>query len=260
MTITGLQLTLSAADRLPLDEPLVAIVRLVNQGAEPVTVSSRLNLAEDLSVTVTGPGRAPARAAWPWPVDSGLRQVRLAPGEVLEAGVLPLLADGAVPLFPVAGAYTLVAEFIPTPGKVVRSAPVTVVREEPLDSAARARLRALEDPQAARSIASGSLVGAAADALTGPIAETPTGRLLAALATVTRPRCCHPASIQETSGSQRSAQPWRARTTTAARPPCWPSAPGDRPEGDGASGAAGDQVRAAGRRPDRRPGVRRRAT
>src|SRR5215216_3650908 len=45
------------------------------------------------------------------------------------------------------------------------------------------------------------------------------------------PRCCHPASIQETSGSQRSAQPWQARTTTVARPPCWPSAPGDRPEG-----------------------------
>jgi hypothetical protein len=55
MTTTGLRLTLSAADRLPLDEPLVAIVRLVNQGTGPVTVSSRLNLAEDLSVTVTGP-------------------------------------------------------------------------------------------------------------------------------------------------------------------------------------------------------------
>jgi hypothetical protein len=183
MTTTGLRLTLSAADRLPLDEPLVAIVRLVNQGTGPVTVSSRLNLAEDLSVTVTGPGRAPARAAWPWPVDSGLRQVRLAPGEVLEAGVLLLLADGAAPLFPVAGAYTLVAEFIPAPGDVVRGEPVTVVREEPLDSAARARMRALEDPQAAQSIASASVVGGAADALTGPIAETPTGRLLAALAT-----------------------------------------------------------------------------
>jgi hypothetical protein len=44
-------------------------------------------------------------------------------------------------------------------------------------------MRALEDPQAAQSIASASVVGGAADALTGPIAETPTGRLLAALAT-----------------------------------------------------------------------------
>ena len=208
MTTTGLQLTLSAADRLPLDEPLVAIVRLVNQGTEPVTVSSRLNLAEDLSVTVTGPGRASARAAWPWPVDSGLRQVRLAPGEVLEAGVLLLLADGAAPLFPVAGAYTLVAEFIPAPGDVVRGEPVTVVREEPLDSAARARMRALEDPQAAQSIASASVVGGAADALTGPIAETPTGRLLAALAT---------AAARDAAAARASeAGPAVAAATTAA--------------------------------------------
>lgn len=183
MTTSRLRLTLSAPDRLPLDEPLVAIASLSNQGKEPATVSSRLNLAEDLSVTVAGPGRPPVRATWPWPVDSSLRQVRLAPGEVLEGGVLLLLADGPAPLFPVAGAYTLVAEFIPTPRDVLRSDPVTVVREESPDPAARARMRALQDPEVAQSIASASVVGAAADAVTGPIAESPTGRLLAALAT-----------------------------------------------------------------------------
>jgi hypothetical protein len=129
VTAADLQLSIEAPSRLALDEPLIALARLAT-AAGPVTTSSRLNLIEgDLSVVVTGPGdRRPVRATWPYPVDSGLRQVTLAAGEVLEGGVLLLAGSGREPLFPIAGAYELVAEFTPTPATMVTAQPVTVVR------------------------------------------------------------------------------------------------------------------------------------
>jgi hypothetical protein len=45
--VTGLTLTLEAPAEVPLDEALVVVVRLRNDGAEPVATSSRLDLAED---------------------------------------------------------------------------------------------------------------------------------------------------------------------------------------------------------------------
>lgn len=182
MTTPDLRLSLEAPARLALDEPLVAVARLAAVTG-PVTTSSRLNLLEgDLSVMVSGPGRRPVRAAWPYPVDSGLRRVTLAAGEVLEGSVLLLVGDGREPLFPVSGPYELVAEFSPMPTAMITARPVTVVREDPVDAEGRARRRALADPDVVDSLMSVSVVAPAAGALAGPVAATPTGRLLAALA------------------------------------------------------------------------------
>jgi len=182
VTTPDLRLHLEAPARLTLDEPLVALARLA-AAAGPVTTSSRLNLLEgDLSVVVTGPGNRPVRAGWPYPVDSGLRRVTLAAGEALEGGVLLLVGGGREQLFPTAGRYELVAEFTPTPVTVVRAEPITVVREDPIGPEGRARARALADLGVIGSLMSASVAPSAADALAGPVAATPTGRLLAALA------------------------------------------------------------------------------
>jgi hypothetical protein len=182
VTTPDLRLSLEVPARLALDEPLVALARLAT-AAGPVRSSSRLNLIEgDLSVVVTGPGPGPVRATWPYPVDSGLRQVTLNAGEVLEGGVLLLAGGGREPLFPIAGAYELVAEFTPTPATMVTASAATVVRDDPTDSEGFARARALADPAVVGSLMSASVASAAADALAGPVAATPAGRLLAALA------------------------------------------------------------------------------
>ena len=61
--MTGLTLTLEAPAELPLDEALVVVVRLRNDGTEPVVTSSRLDLAEgDLSVWVGREGVDRVRA------------------------------------------------------------------------------------------------------------------------------------------------------------------------------------------------------
>jgi hypothetical protein len=181
--MTELRLVLSAPDRVPLDEVLVVTARLANNGPASITTSSRLDLAEgDLDVVVRGPDGIARRAGWPWPVDSALRQVELAPGQVVEGAAMLLSAGGVQPLFPVAGSYTLVGQFTPSPGAVIDSEPIQVLREEPAEDAARARRRALEDPEVMQSLASASVLGKAdmlADlAATGP----PVARLLAQLA------------------------------------------------------------------------------
>jgi hypothetical protein len=199
VTAADLQLRLEAPARLALDEPLVALARLATP-AGPVTTSSRLNLIEgDLSVVVTGPGSHPVRVTWPYPVDSGLRQVTLTAGEVLEGGVLLLAASGREPLFPIAGVYELVAEFTPTPATTVTAQPVTVVREDPVEAEGRARARALAEPAVMGSLMSASVAEPAADALAGPVAATPTGRLLAALA------AGDPAEIRDAASALASA-------------------------------------------------------
>jgi hypothetical protein len=182
--VTELRLALTSPERVPLDEVLVVAVRLVNDASAPVTTSSRLDLAEgDLDVVVQGPDRKPRRAGWPWPVDSALRQVELKPGQALECGALLLSEGGTGPLFPVAGSYTLVGSFTPIPVEVVRSEPVRVMREEPVDDEARARRRALQDRNVAQSLAAASVMGTASTAVAA-LADSgpPVARLLARLA------------------------------------------------------------------------------
>jgi hypothetical protein len=182
--VIGLRLLLTSPERVPLDEVLVVGARVVNDGSAPVTMSSRLDLAEgDLDVVVQGLDGVARRAGWPWPVDSALRQVELGPGQAIEGAALLLSAGGTEPLFPTAGFYTLAGSFTPVPGEEIRGDPVRVMREEPADQEARARRRALEQRDVAQSLAAVSVMGAASGAVadlasSGP----PVARLLARLA------------------------------------------------------------------------------
>jgi hypothetical protein len=181
--VTGLTLTLEAPAELPLDEALVVVVRLRNDGTEPVVTSSRLDLAEgDLSVWVGREGVDRVRAEWPWPVDSGRREVTLAPGEELVGSAL-LLAPAAR-LFPGPGDYSVVATFAPRPDAEVTSVPVVVRRTEAYDDGGRARRRALEDPEVVQSICSMSEIGSSAQGLE-LLARTgaPVARLMSATVT-----------------------------------------------------------------------------
>lgn len=182
--MTGLTLALEAPAELPLDEALVVVVRLHNGGAEPVVTSSRLDLVEgDLSVWVGREGADRVRAEWPWPVDSGRREVTLRPGEELVGSALLLAPAGR--LFPGPGDYSVVATFAPRPDTEVASAPVVVRRSEAYDDGARARRRALEDPEVVQSICSMSVIGSAAEGLDllARSGGTPVARLLATTVT-----------------------------------------------------------------------------
>jgi hypothetical protein len=177
--VPDLQLTLTVASELPLDECLVGVVML-EAGDQAVTVSSRLNLIEgDLTIEVSGPA-GPTRCAWPWPVDALSRWVELGPGQRL-FGAVPLVAtDTSAPLFPAVGSYTLVASFAATPDETLRSAPASVRRTDP---ASDARAGALRTRDVLQSLLSGSVLGdAAADLALLDEAETVTTRALSALA------------------------------------------------------------------------------
>ena len=183
MTPIDLQLELTAPGQLGLDEPLVTVARLSNRGARPLTTSSRLNLVEgDLWVVVSGPGQQPHRSTWPYPVDSGLRQVILDPGEFIEGGVLLLVGPGREAMFPVPGVYSIAAEFSPTPTEVVRSDPLTVLRQEPADPDRRATARLLVDPEVATGLVAAPIVERFPGAPEATAEASPTIRLLAALA------------------------------------------------------------------------------
>lgn len=181
--MTGLTLSLQAPSTVPLDEALVVVVVLRNEAGEPIRTSSRLNLVEDdLALLVRAPGGGPPlRAGWPWPVDSARREVVLEPRQELVGSALLLSAPSGEPLFPVAGTYSVVAEFTPRPGEAVSSAAVEVARTQPTDEAGRARQRALADPAVVQSLSSLSLMGGAEDGL-GLLAgadRSPTAQLLA---------------------------------------------------------------------------------
>jgi hypothetical protein len=181
---SALILSLGVPEQMPLDEVLVAVATLTNGSDRPVVTSARLNLLEgDLDLLVTGPGGSRTNAGWPWPMDSGARQVSLGPGQSLMGGVLLLSAAGVAPLFPTAGNYDLVAEFSPSRGEMLRSETVPVARTEPADEAGRKRRRALDNVEAAQSLASASCLGGAAELLSDLVRHgSPATRLLAELA------------------------------------------------------------------------------
>jgi hypothetical protein len=185
--MSGLTLSLDAPSSAPLDQALVVVAELRNDGTEPITTSSRLNLVEgDLSLLVQPPGGGSAvRAGWPWPVDSALRQATLEPGQALVGSALVVSATGGGSLFSAPGTYSIVAEFTPRPGDVVTSGAVEVQRPDPTDDAGRARQRALEDPEVARSLCSLSQIGSSADglALLAGADESPVAQLLATATT-----------------------------------------------------------------------------
>ena len=180
--MNGLELVVEAPAELPLNEALVVVVRIRNDGDVPVTTSSRLNLLEgDLSVWVRSGDGPQVRVDWPWPVDSGAREVTLTPGRELVGSALLL----GPTLFPAAGDHSVLATFAAAPDVEVSAAPVVVRRTPPDDDAGRAGQRALEDPEVVQSICSMSLIGSAADrlALLAGSDESPVAQLLSTCVT-----------------------------------------------------------------------------
>lgn len=179
----SLRLELAVPARVGLDQPLVVSARLRNDGAAPVTTSARLNLHEgDLQVAVTQPDGTSGRVVWAWPIDSALREVELAPGELLEGGVLLHWAVAGL-VMPVAGTYTVAASFTATSDVLVEAEPVEVARVDAADDDGQAAQGLVSQPDVARSLASASTLGGTSDALDelarkGP----PPARLLAGLA------------------------------------------------------------------------------
>lgn len=177
-----MELVVEAPAELPLDEALVVVVRLRNDGDVPVTTSSRLNLVEgDLSVWVRSGDGPQVRVEWPWPVDSGSREATLTPGRELVGSALLL----GPTLFPAAGDHSVLATFAAAPAVEVSATPVVVRRTPPDDDAGRAGQRALEDPEVVQSICSMSLIGSAADrlALLAGSDECPVAQLLSTCVT-----------------------------------------------------------------------------
>ena len=178
-----LRLELASPDRLALDQPLVAVARLRNDGPEPVLTSARLNLHEgDLLLSVTRPDGTTGQVVWAWPIDSALRRIELGPGAVLESGVLVHWAVGDL-VMPIAGRYRLAASFTATPDVLVEAAPVDVLRTDATDEDGLAAQRLVGEPDVARSLAVAGPLGTAAQAL-GVLARRgpPSTRLLATLA------------------------------------------------------------------------------
>ena len=220
--MNGLELVVEAPAELPLDEALVVVVRLRNDGDVPVTTSSRLNLLEgDLSVWLQSGDGPQVRVDWPWPVDSGAREATLTPGRELVGSALLL----GPTLFPAAGDHSVLATFAAAPDVEVSAAPVVVRRTPPDDDAGRAGQRALEDPEVVQSICSMSLIGSAADrlALLAGSDERAVAQLRSTCVTTVTPSpsrrpwrpSCRPGCSRAT-----SASPW---------PPTWSATAGTRP-------------------------------
>ena len=166
---------------LPIDECLVIVVTLeagseARPGSAPGSTSSK---GISPSRSRARPGTA-GRCAWPWPVDSMPRWVDLAPGRRV-AGAVPLLAtDTSAPLFPAAGAYTLVASFDAAPGTTVASAPVMVSRTL---AASPERAAALDERAVLQSLLAAAVFAEATSGLEALFAASRVAtRVLAGLA------------------------------------------------------------------------------
>lgn len=99
--------------RLARGEFLVPTVRVRNDGSEPTTVNARLNLLEgDLLVRCTTPDDDRIQLQGRVTIDSFPREVELAPGERLQAGIfLTYTSNGFA--FETPGPYRLSTEYDP---------------------------------------------------------------------------------------------------------------------------------------------------
>jgi hypothetical protein len=137
-----LAVTLDVAEPVVSGLSVPATIRVVNRGSAPAMVSSRLNLMEgDLRLSIEDPDGA-TRVLKGWQADTQLRRVALPPGEQIESGTnLLWTVEGAV--FPKPGAYTVQAEYDPSPrAETVVSAPLAVTVRLPRTEAER-KLEAL---------------------------------------------------------------------------------------------------------------------
>lgn len=140
--------------RLARGEFLVPTVRVRNDGSEPTAVSARLNLLEgDLLVRCTTPDDDRIQLQGRVTIDSFPREVELAPGERLEAGVfLAYTSNGFV--FETPGPYRLVAEYDPGGRRdPIESDPVELQVVEPTSDERRRLASLTTDDAVGRAIA-----------------------------------------------------------------------------------------------------------
>lgn len=151
---SGLVLMLEVPETVVVGQSALATVRVENRGGAPITVSSRLNLDEgDLRLVVTDPagGTKKVSGAGGQP-DTALRQVELPPGGQL-VGVLNLLETSVGLTFPETGAYTLRAEYDPSPRiETLRSEPVKVTARLPNSETEKGVAELLQDVALRRAL------------------------------------------------------------------------------------------------------------
>ena len=125
--------------------PALAVLRIVNRGAEPVLVSARLNLMEgDVGLTVTGPS-GESRELEGWQADTTLNRVSLPPGQQL-VGALTLLETPQGSVFPEPGTYSITARYRPDPrSDPIASGPVRLEVQAAREGAEVALARQLAD-------------------------------------------------------------------------------------------------------------------
>lgn len=146
---------------LEVKEPVIvglsvlATLRVINRGATPVTISSRLNLMEgDLRLTVIGPDGSPHDLCG-WQADTILRQATVAPNEQL-VGSINLLQTEEGPIFPTPGRYQIQVEFSPSPKNLaITSSLVAVNARAPQTEAERGAAQLLANGVVRQSIVLG---------------------------------------------------------------------------------------------------------
>jgi hypothetical protein len=176
--MTGaLRLGVAGPTPLALDDVLVVVITLHNDGPVPSTTGTGLSVASDLAVQVDGEDGA-VRVEWPWPVDLAPPQVQLAPSATLGAGVL--LVWSGRPLFSRPGQYGISCTFRPQPMDEVPAERFVVTRTA---AAAPGPAAALATAEVARSLVAAEVLDGAAPGLAALLdGGGPHARLLAAVA------------------------------------------------------------------------------
>jgi hypothetical protein len=133
---------------------VVPALEVRNTGADPVTVSSRLNLFEgDVVVRCTPPDGDRVELRGAIEVDSLPRTVELGPGQRLESGLFLSYASVGVP-FETLGTYELVGAYRPGPAHpTVTSDPVVLQVVEPTSDEERQLAALTLDGNLARTVA-----------------------------------------------------------------------------------------------------------
>lgn len=139
-------------------EFLLPVLQVRNEGAEPVAVSSRLNLFEgDLIVECMRPEDRTVRLAGVAGIDSFLRQTDVPAGRRLEAGIFLFYASEGF-TFDETGSYRLRFEYHPGDGRdPVESDPSQVRVTEPSTDAARDLATLTTTGDLARTVALGGM-------------------------------------------------------------------------------------------------------
>lgn len=145
-------------DTLDRGEFVIPTLRIRNDGGNPITVSSRLNLFEgDVLVWCTEPSGERIQLRGVLMIDSFPRETEIAPGQQLESGLF-LSYTSAGFTFDTPGSYQLHVEYDPSSGQgMIASTPVQIQIVEPTTDKIRKLAELTMDDEVGRAIALSSL-------------------------------------------------------------------------------------------------------